>query len=107
MHVYYSVGLQLYCELKLLTREPSNQIIAYHVESTTLDDGDYELVPKTEQGFSEDLLNIVETLTEAPNQRSKILDTPAPSPAQEGKSRCITQYFKLLYLYSFILIYVH
>jgi hypothetical protein len=90
MHVYYSVGLQLYCELKLLTREPSNQIIAYHVESTTLDDGDYELVPETEQGFSEDPVSVVETLTEAPNQSSEIFDTPAPSPAQEGKPRCKT-----------------
>jgi hypothetical protein len=78
-----------YCELKLLTREPSNQIIAYHIESTTLDDGDYELVPETEQGFSEDPVSIVETLIEAPNQSSKIFDTPAPSPAQEGKPRCI------------------
>jgi hypothetical protein len=54
MHVYYSIRLQHYCEPKLLTREPSNQIIAYHVELTTLNDGDYELVPETEQGFSED-----------------------------------------------------
>jgi hypothetical protein len=67
----------------------------------------YELVPDYEQGFSEDLVNIVESLTEAPNQSSEIFDTPAPSPAQEGKPRCITQYFKLLHLYSFILIYMH
>jgi hypothetical protein len=107
MHVYYSVGLQLYCELKLLTREPSNQIIAYHVESATLDDGDYELVLETEQGFSEDPVNIVKTRTEAPNQSSEVSDTTDPSPAQEGKPRCITQYFKLLYLYRFILIYMH
>jgi hypothetical protein len=70
----------------------------------TLDDGDYELVPETEQGISEDPVNIIETLTKAPNQSSEILNTPAPSPAQEGKPRCITQYFKLLHFYSFILI---
>jgi hypothetical protein len=68
----------------------------------TLDDGDYELVPEHEQGFSEDPVNVVETLTEAPNQSSEILDTPTPSPAQEGS---ITQYFKLLHLYNLILIY--
>jgi hypothetical protein len=96
-------GLQLYCELKLLTREPSNQIIAYHVESTALDDGDYELVSEQEPGFSEDPVNIVETLTEALNQISEILDTLAPSPAQEGKPRCITQYFNLLQFYTYIL----
>jgi hypothetical protein len=91
------------CEIKLLTREPSNQVIAYHVESTTIDDGDYELVLEQEQGFSEDPVNIVETLTEVPNQSSEILDTPAPSPAQEGKPRCITQYFNLLQFYISIL----
>jgi hypothetical protein len=95
--------LQLYCEIKLLTREPSNQNIAYHVESTTLDDGDYELVPEIEPGFSEDLVNIIETLTEAPNQSLEILDTPASSPAQEGKPRCMTQYFNLLQFYTYIL----
>jgi hypothetical protein len=97
--------LQLYCEIKLLTQEPSNQIIAYHVESTTLEDRDYELVPETEQGFPEDLVSIVETLTEAPNQSSEIFDTPAPSPAQEGKPRFINQYFKLLH-YAILYLYI-
>jgi hypothetical protein len=95
--------LQLYCEVKSLTQEPSNQVIAYHVESTTLDDGDYELVPEIEPGFSEDPVDLVETLTEAPNQSSKILDTPGPRPAQEGKPRCITQYFNLLQFCTYIL----
>jgi hypothetical protein len=71
----------------------------------TLDNGDYELVLKIEQGISEDPASVVETLTEAPNQSSEIFDTPAPCPAQEGKPRCITQYFKLLHLCNFILIY--
>jgi hypothetical protein len=52
----------------------------------------------TEQGFSEDQVNVAEDLTEAPNQGSKVFDIPDPSPAQEGKPRCITQYFKLLHL---------
>jgi hypothetical protein len=95
--------LQLYCEIKLLTREPSNQVIAYHVESMILDDGDYELVPEQEQGFSEDPINIVETLTEAPNQSLEVSDTIDSSPAQEGKPRCITQYFNLLQFYAYIL----
>jgi hypothetical protein len=89
--------------MKPLTCEPSNQVVVYHVESTTLDDGDYELVPETEPGFSEDLVSVIETLTEAPNQSSEILDTPAPSPAQEGKLRCITQSFNLLQFYTYIL----
>jgi hypothetical protein len=67
----------------------------------TLDDGDYELVPEHEQGFSEDPANVAEVITEAPNQSSEVFDIPNPSPAQEGKPRCITQYFKLLHLYGF------
>jgi hypothetical protein len=67
-------------------------------ESTTLDDGDYELVPEPEPGFSEDPVNIAEDITEAPNPSSEVFDTTDPSPAQEGKPQCITQYFKLLHL---------
>jgi hypothetical protein len=79
----------------------------YHVESATLDDGVYELIPEPKQGFSEDPANVAEVITEAPNQSSKVFDIPDPSPAQEVKPRCITQYFKLLHLYSFILIYLY
>jgi hypothetical protein len=93
----------IYGEIKSLTQEPSNQIIAYHVESTTLDDGDYELVPKNEQGFSKDPANVAETITEAPNLSSEVSDTTDPSPDQEGKPRCTIQYFNLLQFYTYIL----
>jgi hypothetical protein len=66
------------------------QIIAYHVESTTLEDETYDLVPESEQGISEDQVNVAEDLTEAPNQSSEVVDIPDPSLTQEGKSRCIT-----------------
>jgi hypothetical protein len=81
--------------------------MAYHVESATLDDGDYELVSEHEQGFSEDPVNVTEVITEAPNQGSEVFDITDPSPAQEGKPRCITQYFQLLHLYSLLLIYIY
>jgi hypothetical protein len=55
-----------------------------------LEDGTYELVPKPEQGISEDQVNIGEDLTEAPNQSSEDIESPDPSPTQEGKPRCIT-----------------
>jgi hypothetical protein len=55
------------------------QIIAYHVESTTLEDGTYELVPEPEQGISKDQVNVAEDLTEAPNQSSKVVNIPDPS----------------------------
>jgi hypothetical protein len=76
--------LQLYCEIKLLTREPSNQIVAYHVESTTLDDRDYELVPEAEPGLSEDPANVVETITEAPNQSPEVSDTTDPRSRRQA-----------------------
>jgi hypothetical protein len=66
---------------------PLNHIFAYHIDSTTLTDGDYELIPELEGGYSEDLGNVVGNLTEAPNQSSENFDTPAPSPTQEGKPR--------------------
>jgi hypothetical protein len=72
----------------------------------TLDDGDYELVPENEQGFSEDPANVAETITEAPNLSSEVSDTTDPSPAQEGKPRCITQYFKLLHYAILYLYYI-
>jgi hypothetical protein len=66
---------------------PLNHIFAYHIDSTTLADGDYELIPEPEGGYSEDPGNIVGNLTEAPNQSSENFDTPASSPTQEGKLR--------------------
>jgi hypothetical protein len=61
--------------------------LAYHVDSTTLADGDYEVIPDQEVEVSEDPGNTVEGLTEVPNQRSENLDTTAPNPTQEGKPR--------------------
>jgi hypothetical protein len=95
--------LQLYREIKSLAQTPFHLIIAYHVESATLDDGIYELVQEPELGFSEDPANITEILTEAPNQSSEVSDTPDPNPTQEGKPRCITQYFNLLQFYLHIM----
>jgi hypothetical protein len=57
--------------------------------------------------ISEDPGNVVGSLTEAPNHSSEILNTPAPSPAQEGKPWCITQYFKLLHYEILQLIYIY
>jgi hypothetical protein len=61
--------------------------IASHIESTTLDDGDYELVLGQDQGFPKDPAQVVEGLTEAPNPSSEASDTPAPNLTQEGKPR--------------------
>jgi hypothetical protein len=79
--------LQLYHEVKFLNQQPLLQITAYHVDSTTLTDGTYELISEPEQGILEDQVNVAEELTEAPNQSSEVFDIPDPSPAQEGKPR--------------------
>jgi hypothetical protein len=61
------------------------------------------LVLGQDQGFSEDPTQAVEELTEAPNQSSEASDTPAPNPTQEGKPRCISQYFNLLPFHLYIM----
>jgi hypothetical protein len=66
-------------------------LIASHIESTTLDDGDYKLVLGQDQRFSEDPAQAIEELIEAPNQSSEASDTPTPNPTQEGKPRYIPQ----------------
>jgi hypothetical protein len=66
---------------------PLNYIFAYHIDSTTLADGDYELIPESEVEISEDPGNVVGSLIEAPNQSLEDLDTPVPNPTHEGKPR--------------------
>jgi hypothetical protein len=60
---------------------------AYHVDSTTLADDDYEVV--LEQGVepAEYPGNAVESLTEVSNQSSDNFDPTAPNPTQEVKPR--------------------
>jgi hypothetical protein len=66
---------------------PLNYNFAYHVDSTTLTDGNYELISNQDVEISEEPGNAVGDLTEVPNQSSENLDTTAPNPTQEGKPR--------------------
>jgi hypothetical protein len=61
--------------------------LAYHVDSTTLADGDYQLIPEQEEGYSEDPGNLVADFSEAPNQGSEDINLTNPSPTSEGKPR--------------------
>jgi hypothetical protein len=63
-------------------------MFAYHIVSTTLADGNYQLIPKPEEGISEDPRNV----TEAPNPGSESfsVDISNPNPASEGKPRTYT-----------------
>jgi hypothetical protein len=67
-------------------------MFAYHVDSITLTDGDYQLIPEPEEGISEDPGNVNGNLTEAPNPGSESfsVDISNPSPASEGKPRTYT-----------------
>jgi hypothetical protein len=67
------------------------QIIAYHVDLTTLADGTYELIPEPDEGISEAQVNIAKGLSEAPNPDSEDTDITNPSLTSEGKPRFITQ----------------
>jgi hypothetical protein len=58
---------------------------ASHVDSTTLADGDYELILGQGEESTKEPGNAVEGLTEAPNQSSDNFDPTAPNPTQEGK----------------------
>jgi hypothetical protein len=61
------------------------------------------LVLGQDQDFSEEPTQVVEELTEAPNQRLEVSDTSAPNPTQEGKPRCIPPYFILLPFHFYII----
>jgi hypothetical protein len=64
-----------------------NYNFACHINSTTLADGDYELIPEQGVESAEGPRNAIGDLTEASNQSSENFDTPAPNPTQEGKLR--------------------
>jgi hypothetical protein len=61
--------------------------LAYHIDSTTLADRDYQLIPKLEGGCSEDPKNFVAEFSETPNQASEDINLTNPSPTSEGKPR--------------------
>ena len=59
---------------------------AFHIDSTTLPDGTYELVPESESEQREAQVNLTEA-TEDLNQSS---EEPKASSAQEGKPRIMS-----------------
>jgi hypothetical protein len=61
--------------------------LAYHVDSTTLADGDYQLISEQEGIYSEDSGNLVADFSKAPNQGSEENNLTNPNPTSEGKPR--------------------
>ena len=71
---------------------------AFHIDSTTLADGTYELVPESESEQREAQVN----LTEAAQNPNPISEEPRSSYAQEGKPRSMSYYFKFMHLLLFL-----
>jgi hypothetical protein len=65
-----------------------------HIESTTLTDRNYELVPESKSEQREAQVNLIE-VAEDPNQSS---EEPPTSLSQDGKPRCMIPVFKLMQL---------
>jgi hypothetical protein len=84
---------------------PLNYIFAYHVDSTTLADGDYELIPEHGVESAEDPGNAVEGLTEAPNQSSGNLNTTAPTLRKKASPKH-NPYFVYTAVYT-VYIYIY
>ena len=77
-----------------------SHMYAFHIDSTTLADRTYELVPESESEQREAQVNLAEA-TEDPNQVS---EEPKASYAQEGKPRSMTYYFQLYATYCFYIL---
>jgi hypothetical protein len=53
--------------------------LAYHVDSISPADGNYQLIPEQEEGCSEDLKNFVKEFSEGPNQSSDVINLTNPA----------------------------
>jgi len=63
-----------------------NIVLALHIDTTTLSDGTYELIPESDGGVLEAQVNTAE-LTEAPDQSSEEPRAEIVSNYREGKPR--------------------
>ena len=76
-----NVGLQLYREVCLC-----NTVLASHIDTISLADGTYELIPESEGGDPEAQVNSAE-LTEDPDQSSEEPKAVLASDYRDGKPR--------------------
>ena len=73
---------------------------AFHIVSTTLADGTYELVPESDSEQREAQVN----LTEATEDLNPSSEEPKVSSAQEGKPRSMFYLFEFMQLFVFLFI---
>ena len=86
------VRLQLYSEGKLYSSTSLILTTAFHIETTSLADGTYELIQEPDGDISEAQANVVE-LTEVPNFDSEDLKSTNFIDSTKGKPRCIIPVF--------------
>ena len=77
------VSLQLYHDRSMFIIMPP---CAFHIDTTALTDGTYELIPESDGGDLEAQVNTAE-LTEAPDQSSEEPKAEIVSDYREGKPR--------------------
>ena len=76
---------------------------AFHIDSTTLADGTYELVTESKSEQCEAQVN----LTEAAQDPNQSLEEPRADNAQEGKPRSMTYLFVIYAIYcSYLLVHL-
>ena len=85
-------ALHRYCEI--IHTITATHLCASHIDTTTLADGTYELVPESESEQREAQVN----LTEAAQDPNPFSEEPRSSYAQEGKPRSMSYYFKFMQL---------
>ena len=89
-------SLHRYCEI--IHTITATHLCASHIDTTTLADGTYELVPESESEQREAQVN----LTEAAQDPNPFSEEPRSSYAQEGKPRSMSYYFKFMHLLLFL-----
>ena len=72
-----------------------NVVLALHIDTSTLSDGTYELIPESDGGDLEAQVNTAE-LTEAPDQSSEEPRAEIVSNYRKGKPRSMSYYFKFM-----------
>jgi hypothetical protein len=78
--------------------------LAYHIDSTTLADGNCQLIPEPEGSYSEDPENFVAGLSEAPNQSSEDIDLlTSDPPIKASPGHNLLFYYTAIYTYLRIL----
>jgi hypothetical protein len=75
--------------------------LAYHIDSTTLADGDYQLIPELEGSYSEDPGNFVMELSEA--LILTLLTSAPPVKASPGHNPYFITLQPMLFIYLYAL----